>query len=99
MGGMVARLKSCGPAPEHAMLRLALLDTNPCPDTPEQAAQRRGANAAVLASGNFEALAIFSLKYLVHAAAPAGVRNALVDMSMRVGPKAYARQNVRPLRS
>jgi pimeloyl-ACP methyl ester carboxylesterase len=91
MGGMVA-LEIMRSAPER-VVRLALLDTNPCPDTPEQTSQRRSANAAVLASDNFEALATGSLRYLVHPAASVEVRNALVEMSLRVGAKAYARQN------
>lgn len=91
MGGMVA-LEIMRSAPER-VVRLALLDTNPCPDTPEQASQRRSANAAVLSSDNFEALATGSLKYLVHPAASVEVRDALVEMSVRVGAKAYARQN------
>jgi pimeloyl-ACP methyl ester carboxylesterase len=91
MGGMVA-LEIMRSAPER-VVRLALLDTNPCPDTPEQTSQRRSANAAVLSSDNFEALATGSLKYLVHPAASVEVRDALVEMSVRVGAKAYARQN------
>jgi pimeloyl-ACP methyl ester carboxylesterase len=91
MGGMVA-LEIMRSAPER-VLRLALLDTNPCADTPEQTSQRRSANAAALSSDNFEALAVGSLRYLVHPAASVEVRNALVEMSVRVGAKAYARQN------
>jgi pimeloyl-ACP methyl ester carboxylesterase len=91
MGGMVA-LEIMRSDPERVQ-RLALLDTNPCPDTPEQTAQRRGANAAVLSSNNFEALALGSLKYLIHPAASIEVRNAMVEMSVRVGAKTYARQN------
>ena len=91
MGGMVA-LEIMRSAPERVM-RLALLDTNPCPDTPEQTSQRRSANATALSSDNFEALATASLKYLVHPKASVEVRNALVAMSVRVGTKTYARQN------
>jgi pimeloyl-ACP methyl ester carboxylesterase len=91
MGGMVA-LEIMRSDPERVQ-RLALLDTNPCPDTPEQTAQRRGANAAVLSSNNFEALALASLKYLIHPAASIEVRNAMVEMSVRVGAKTYVRQN------
>jgi pimeloyl-ACP methyl ester carboxylesterase len=91
MGGMVA-LEIMRSDPERVQ-RLALLDTNPCPDTPEQTAQRRGANAAALSSNNFEALALGSLKYLIHPAASIEVRNAMVEMSVRVGAKTDARQN------
>jgi pimeloyl-ACP methyl ester carboxylesterase len=91
MGGMVA-LEIMRKAPER-VLRLALVDTNPNPDTVEQSAQRRAANAAVLATDNLETLAGSSLKYLVHPGAPAAVRSALVEMTLRVGAKTYARQN------
>jgi len=92
MGGMVA-LEIMRSAPQR-VIRLALLDTNPRPDTPDQTSQRRSANAAALSSDNFAALATGSLKYLVHPDAAVEVRNALVDMSVRVGATTYARQNV-----
>jgi pimeloyl-ACP methyl ester carboxylesterase len=91
MGGMVALEIMCMAA--DRVVRLALIDTNPRPDTPEQAAQRRSANAAVLASDNLESLASGNLKFLVHPAAPAEVRSALIEMTERVGAKTYARQN------
>lgn len=91
MGGMVA-LEIMRSAPER-VARLALLDTNPCPDTPEQVAQRQRANAAVLASDNFEALAAGSLAYLIHPEASEDVRRTMIEMSVRVGAETYARQN------
>jgi homoserine acetyltransferase len=52
MGGMVT-LEIMRSDPGR-VVRLALLDTNPRPDTPEQTSQRRSANAAVLSSDDFE---------------------------------------------
>ena len=91
MGGMVA-LEIMRLAPERVQ-RLALVDTNARSDTPPQAAQRRSANAAVLGTDNLGALAEGNLQYLVHPAASAETRNALVQMTVRVGAETYARQN------
>lgn len=91
MGGMIA-LEIMRIAPERVIC-LALVDTNARPDTPEQAAQRRRTNDAVLATENLAALGIESLKSLVHPDAGPEVREAMVAMAVRVGAEAYVRQN------
>ena len=91
MGGMVARqiLKL---APER-VTRLALIDTNARPDTPEQKAFRHGANLAVGAADDFRTLAERGVTSLLHHAASQEVRKEMVEMSVRVGPETYVRQN------
>ena len=91
MGGMVAvELLKLAPG---RVTRLALVDTNARPDTLSQKAYRRAANLAVGALGDFRKLAERSLPSLLHPDAPQDVRYDMVEMSVRVGPKAYVRQN------
>lgn len=91
MGGMVA-LEILRIAPER-VTRLAIIDSNPRPDTPEGAALRRQQIAGARAPGDPRARAEASLAYLIHRDAPADVREAIVAMSLRVGMEAYARQS------
>ena len=91
MGGMVA-LELLKLAPDR-VTRLALVDTNARADTLAQKAYRRAANLAVGALGDFRKLAERSLPSLLHPDAPQDVRDEMVEMSVRVGPEAYVRQN------
>ena len=91
MGGMVA-MEILKLAPER-VTRLALVDTNARADTLTQKAYRRAANLAVGALGDYRALAERSLSSLIHPDAPQDVRDEMVEMSVRVGPQAYVRQN------
>ena len=91
MGGMVA-LEIMRAAPERVS-RLALVDTNAQPDTPEQAARRRAVNAAMLQTHDLAALSRPAIAYMVHPQADASVRDALMQMTLRVGAAAYVRQN------
>ena len=91
MGGMVA-LTIMGLAPER-VTHLALFDTNARPDTPEQIARRRSVNAAMLAATDLQALAGPGIAYMVHPDTGQAVRDALANMTVRVGAAAYVRQN------
>lgn len=91
MGGMVA-LEIMRTAPER-VTRLALVDTNARPDTPEQTARRRATNAAMLAADDLAALAGPGIAYMLHPATGADARAALMAMTLRVGASAYVRQN------
>ena len=91
MGGMVA-LEVLKLAPDR-VTRLALVDTNARPDTLAQKAYRRAANLAVGAVGDFRMLAELSLSSLLHPDAAQDVRDEMVEMSLRVGPETYVRQN------
>ena len=93
MGGMVA-LEILKLAPER-VTRLALVDTNARPDTPEQKAFRHAANLAVeaAAAADFRTLAERGVTSLLHHAASQAVREEMVEMSVRVGPETYVRQN------
>ena len=91
MGGMVT-LEILKLASDR-VTRLALVDTNARPDTLAQKAYRRAANLAVVAMGDFRTLAERSLSSLVHPDAPQDVRDEMVEMSVRVGPQVYVRQN------
>ena len=91
MGGMVA-LEVVRAAPER-VTRLALVDTNASPDTPEQAARRRMVNAAMLQTSDLVALARPGIRAMVHASADPGVHAELEEMTRRVGAQAYVRQN------
>ena len=73
--------------------QLALVGTSSRPDTLRQKAFRYLANAVVGTSGEFRRLAERSLGTLVNASAPKDVRDELLEMSVRVGPRAYVRQN------
>ena len=91
MGGMVA-LELMRIAPER-VTRLALFDTNARPDRPGQKAYRRLANMIVGMTRDFRRTAARSLGRLVHPSTPQDVRDELLEMSVRVGPRAYIRQN------
>ncbi len=91
MGGMVA-MELARLAPERISC-LALIDTNASPDTFGRKMYRRLANLVVGTTTDFRGQAERSLKSLVHPAAPEDIRAELVEMSVRVGPKAYVRQN------
>jgi pimeloyl-ACP methyl ester carboxylesterase len=91
MGGMVA-LEIMMAAPER-VTQLALVDTNARPDTFKQKIYRRLANLAVGVTKDFERLAQRNLGSLVHPSTAGDVRAELVEMSARVGAKAYIRQN------
>ena len=91
MGGMVA-LELIKAAPGR-VTQLALVDTNARPDTLRQKAFRRLANAVVGMTRDFRRTAERSLGSLVHPSTPEDVRAELLEMSVRVGPKAYIRQN------
>ena len=91
MGGMVA-LELMRLAPER-ISRLALIDTNALPDTFGRRAYRHLANLVVGTTKDFRRHAERSLASLVHPGAPEDVRAELVEMSMRVGARAYVRQN------
>jgi len=91
MGGMVA-LELMQLAPERVSC-LALVDTNALPDRLGRRAYRHAANLVVGTTPNFRRLAECSLGSLVHRNAPEDVRAELVEMSVRVGARAYVRQN------
>ena len=91
MGGMVA-MEIVKLAPDR-VTRLALVDTNARSDTLAQKGYRRAANLAVGALGDFRTLAEHSLSSLLRPDAPQDVRDEMVEMSVRVGPEAYVRQN------
>lgn len=89
MGGYLA-LEIMRQAPERVE-RLALLDTSARPDTPEQTKTREDAIATV-AKVPYEKLAWASLARLVSPDTGEAVKQAVVDMAMRVGPETYVRQ-------
>lgn len=91
MGGMVA-LEIMRAAPERVE-RLALVDTNARPDTPEQAERRRAVNVAMLQTDDLAALAAPAIAYMVHPGAEPSVRAALSAMTVRIGARTYVRQN------
>ena len=91
MGGMVA-LEIVRIAP-HRVAGLALVDTTAQPDGFKRGVTRRLVNAAVRFSRDFRRLAERSVASLVHPATPHDVRAELVEMSVRVGPRTYVRQN------
>jgi len=92
MGGMVA-MEIMRRAPERVRA-LALLDTSARPDTEAQTARRQAANAAMLAAKDLRDLAAGGVGALVHPGAADDVRRELIDMTVRVGAKAYVRQNL-----
>jgi pimeloyl-ACP methyl ester carboxylesterase len=91
MGGMVA-LEIMRLAPER-ISQLALIDTTALPDTLGRKLYRHLANLVVGTTRDFRRQAEGSLKSLVHPGAPQDVRAELVEMSVRVGARAYVRQN------
>jgi pimeloyl-ACP methyl ester carboxylesterase len=91
MGGMVA-MEVMRRAPERVS-HLALVDTNALPDTLGRKLYRHLANLVVGTARDFRRQAEGSLGSLVHPDAPQDVRAELVAMSLRVGARAYVRQN------
>ncbi len=91
MGGMVA-LEIMRVAPGR-VTKLLLCDTNARPETAEQTARRRTTNAAMLGAADLAALAAPGIAYMIHPATDQSVREALTQMTVRVGVNAYVRQN------
>ncbi len=91
MGGMVA-LEIMRVAPERVTC-LAIIDSNAQPDKPAQAERRRRGILAARAPGDARARGTASLAWLVHPDAPENVRDAIVEMGIRVGAETYARQS------
>jgi pimeloyl-ACP methyl ester carboxylesterase len=91
MGGMIA-LEIMRAAPDR-VTRLFLCDTNARPDTAEQIARRRTTNAAMLGATDLTTLAAPGIAYMIHPDADQSVREALMQMTLRVGAAAYVRQN------
>ena len=91
MGGLVA-FEVMRQAPER-VTRLALLDTNARPDTPEQTARRRGL-LELAESGAFKGVTPRLLPMLVHAARleDTAVTEVVVAMAERIGKDAFLRQ-------
>lgn len=89
MGGYLA-LEIMRQAPERVE-RLALLDTSARADTPEAIKTREDAIATV-GKVPYEKLAWASLPRLVAPDASDDVKQAVVDMGVRVGPETYIRQ-------
>ena len=90
MGAMVA-MEVMRIAPERVN-HLALLDTNARADTLANKAYRHLADV-VVSLGDYRSLAERSLGSLVHPMTPQDVRDEIVEMSLRVGSRAYVRQN------
>lgn len=91
MGGYLA-LEIVRQMPERVE-RLALLDTSARADTAEQTANRHKAIAAAGAPGaDYRKLAEHSLPNLLSEDSPQDVRDFVVEMSLRVGPDLYVRQ-------
>ncbi|WP_425230476.1 alpha/beta fold hydrolase [Sphingomonas sp.] len=91
MGGMVA-MEMLAQAPDR-IERLALFDTNARADTPEETAQRRATNAALLAAPDPAVLARAGRAYLIHPIHDPVVDDLLDRMGRQVGIEAYVRQN------
>ena len=90
MGGMVA-LELMRLAPER-ISHLALFDTSALPDTLRRRMYRHLANLVVPLT-NYKRRVEHAVASLVHADAADDVRGELVEMSVRVGARAYVRQN------
>ena len=91
MGGMVA-LQLIRMAPDRVS-HLALVDTTASSDALGRKAYRILANLVLATSRDYRRLAERSLTSLVHPSTASDVRDELVEMSVRVGAKAYVRQN------
>lgn len=91
MGGYIA-MEIMRRAPER-VTRLALIDTQPGPDTPDQGHYRR-ALVAKAREGAFEAVATEALAALFHPARrdDAALRAVCRRMALAVGMEAFARQ-------
>lgn len=94
MGGIVA-FEIWRQAPEK-VTHLALLDTNPHPDSPDKKAMRFEQIAAA-ASGKLEQLAIESLKPLYLAENNRDdkeILHTILDMALGLGPEVFERQSL-----
>jgi pimeloyl-ACP methyl ester carboxylesterase len=91
MGGMVA-MELLRLAPSR-VTHLALIDTNARPDILRQKIYRSLANMVVGMTSDFRPLAKRSLPTLVHPDVSEDVKSEMIEMSVRVGPKTYVRQN------
>jgi pimeloyl-ACP methyl ester carboxylesterase len=91
MGGYIA-LQIMRDAPER-VARLALLDTNSRPETPEQTEARR-AQIALVRNGRFAEIPQTLFSRLVHRrhANDAALLQIVTDMAHAVGPDAFVRQ-------
>lgn len=91
MGGCVA-FEVMRKAPQR-VTRLALLDTNARPDTPEQTERRRGL-IALARSGAFKGVTSRLLPLLVHEArlGDAALTETVVAMAAAIGREAFLRQ-------
>ena len=92
MGAMVG-IEIATLAPDR-VTHLALFDTNPRADTPEQVERRLATNAAVAATGDFAALAALGLGSLIRPDSPPDIVADMIAMSVAVGPETYIRQNL-----
>ena len=79
-------------APDR-VTRLALVDTNARADTFARRITRHLTNAVVRARSDFRPLVERSIQSLLHPDSPEDVREELVEISLRVGKRAYVRQN------
>lgn len=91
MGGMVA-MELMRLAPSR-VTHLALIGTNARPDTLMKKIYRSLANLTVATTSDFRSLAKRGLPRLVHPDVSEDVKSEMIEMSMRVGPKTYVRQN------
>ncbi len=91
MGGIVA-MEVVRQSPDR-VARLALLDTNPLPETPEVQAGRASQIARAQA-GELAAMMrdTFIPRYL--AAPDAGIARTCLDMALDLGPEVFARQSI-----
>ena len=92
MGGIVA-MEVVRQAPKR-VARLALLDTNPFPDTPEVAA-RRGPQVARALAGGLAAVMRDEMKpmYLADGPGKAAILDICLDMALGLGPAVFAAQS------
>lgn len=92
MGGIIA-MEILRQRPDR-VLRLALMDTNPLPETPEVAASREPQIAAVRAGRLVEVMRDeMKPKYLAPGDRRVEVLNLVVDMARALGPDIFVRQS------
>jgi pimeloyl-ACP methyl ester carboxylesterase len=91
MGGMVA-MELMRLAPSR-VTHLALINTNARPDILRQKIYLSLANMVVGMTSDFRPLVKRSLPTLVHPDVSEDVKSEMIEMSVRVGPKTYVRQN------
>jgi pimeloyl-ACP methyl ester carboxylesterase len=92
MGGIVA-MEILAQAPDR-VVRLALLDTNPRPETPQAQAARAPQIVKALAGG-LEAVLRDEMKpnYLVPGPGQKPILDLCMDMALTLGPQVFARQS------